>query len=74
MHDHLEEGDGRDADVFEVVRVDFPWFCITNAFLFGGIVGVKGIFLRIDELDVIVELYLWGNLAVDQWRGKVKLI
>jgi hypothetical protein len=59
VHDHLEEGDGRDADILEMVGVGSPWLCISDGSLFGGIVGVEGIFLRINELDVVVELCLW---------------
>lgn len=42
-----------------MVGVGSPWLCISDGSLFGGIVGVEGIFLRINELDVVVELCLW---------------
>lgn len=58
MHNHLQKGDGGDADVLEVMRIGLPWLCIADSLLFGGIVCVKSIFLRVDELDVIVKLYI----------------
>jgi hypothetical protein len=48
-----------------VVRVGPPRLCVADCFLFGGIVGVEGIFLWVDELDVIVELCL-ERLALKQ--------
>ena len=58
MHHHLEKGDSGDSDILEVVGVGLPRFSVTDGFLFGGVVGVEGIFLGIDELDVVVELCL----------------
>jgi hypothetical protein len=58
VHDHLEEGDGGDSDVFEVVRVGLPGFGFLNCFLLGGVVCVEGVAVRVDEFDIIVELCL----------------
>ena len=68
MHDHLEKGDSRDTDVLEVVRVGFPWLCITDSFLLGRIVSIDGIFLRIDELNTVVELWVSQISALDPHR------
>ena len=65
MHDHLEKGDGGDADILEVVRISFPRLCITDGFLLGDIVGVEGILLGIDELDFIVELCFVGQVRLN---------
>lgn len=57
MHDHLDEGDGADAYMLEVVWVIFPGLC---GIYFGlAVVGVvvKGVSYGIDELDVVIELY-----------------
>lgn len=56
MHDHLEEGDGGDSHVLEVVGVGSPWFGIVDFFLLGRVVGVEGVSLGVDQLDVVVEL------------------
>ena len=48
MHDHFEEGDGGDADVFEVVRVLFPGFRFADCSLVRGIVGVEGVAVGVD--------------------------
>lgn len=43
MHDHFEEGDGGDADVFEVVWVGSPGASIIFGFDGGGVVGIEGV-------------------------------
>ena len=48
MHDHLEEGDGGDADVLEVARVLLPGFGVADGFLFGVVVGVEGVAVGVD--------------------------
>lgn len=56
MHDHFEEGDSGDADIFEVVGVFFPGLFILDGLLLGGIIAVEGIAGGIDKLDGIFEL------------------
>ena len=73
MHDHLEECDGRDADILEVVGIGSPWLCVSDGFLLGGIVSVEGIFLRVNELDVVVELCLWKiNMKFGKYMSDVE--
>jgi len=61
MHDHFEESDCGDADVFEVVRVFAPW----TSFIFGfdgdSVVGVESVAGRVGKGDGIGELYGWGR-------------
>lgn len=57
MHNHLEQSDGGDSDVFEVIGVGLPWFVILDGFLLGGVVGVEGITMGVDKFDVVIELY-----------------
>jgi hypothetical protein len=66
VHHHLEEGDGGDTNVFEVVGIGFPWLGFTDCFLFCGIVTVEGIFLGIDKLNIVVELCLEIGSALNQ--------
>jgi len=40
MHDHFDESDSRDTDVFEVIWVVAPRASIVFGFYGGGIVGV----------------------------------
>lgn len=56
MHDHLEEGDCRDSNMFEVVGVALPWLCGIDGFLFDIGISVKSIAMFINELHVIVKL------------------
>lgn len=56
MHDHLEEGHGRDSYILEMMGIASPWLRLVYLFLLVGIVGVEGISLGIDQLDVVVEL------------------
>ena len=74
MHNHLEKSDGRNADIFEVVGVGLPWPCIANGSLFGGVVGVEGILLRINKLDIIVELCVCEASASDHDRENLNTI
>jgi hypothetical protein len=68
VHDHLEHGDGRDADGGEVVRVGAPWVGFVDGLLRGGGVGVERIFGRVDELHGVLELWcllVLGGQGVD---------
>ena len=56
MHNHLDEGDGGDADVLEVVRIFAPWMGGLNGFLLVRVVAVEGVTVGIDELDGVFEL------------------
>lgn len=56
MHDHLEEGDGGDADILEVVGVFAPWVSFLDGFLLFGVVAVEGVAVGVDELDGVLEL------------------
>lgn len=56
MHDHLEESNRGDADMFEVMRVLSPWAGCLNSFLLGLIVRVEGVPLWIDKFYSILEL------------------
>lgn len=56
MHDHFQQGDGGDADVFEVVRVFAPGGVVGDGFLFVGVVGVEGVAVGVDEFDGVFEL------------------
>lgn len=58
MHNHLEESDSRNADVFEVMWIFLPWSFIIDDFLLSIVVAIKGVSLRINELDGIFKLYL----------------
>lgn len=55
MHDHFEEGDGGDADMFEVMGVLFPGAGFSDSFLFGRLIGIESVALRVDELDGVFE-------------------
>ena len=67
MHHHLEECDGGDSYILKMVGIGLPWLCIADDFLFRSIVGIERIFLRVDELDVIVQLCL-SRSALNQTR------
>lgn len=56
MHNHLDEGDGGNADVLEVVGVFAPWRGGLDGFLLVGVVAVEGVTVGVDELDGIFEL------------------
>lgn len=57
MHDHFEQSDGRDPDMFEVMRVLLPWSSIVNRLLCFSIVRIKSVAVRVDELNGIFQLY-----------------
>ena len=57
MHDHLDQGDGRNADIFEVIWVGAPWFRVVDLLDLCGVQGVESIAVGIDELDSIFDLY-----------------
>ena len=51
VHDHLDEGDGADAHLLEVVRVVFETLVV------GGLpdfVVIGGVTMQIDKLDIVV--------------------
>lgn len=56
MHDHFEEGDGGDADVFEVIGIIFPGAFVGYGFLFFFIVAVEGVAVGVYELDCVFQL------------------
>lgn len=43
MHDHFEQGDGGDADGFEVVGIFAPETGFVFGFDGGGVVGIEGV-------------------------------
>jgi hypothetical protein len=48
-----------------MIRVAFPRLGIANSFLFIGIIGIEGIAVGINELDIVVELcYRCGSAGV----------
>ena len=57
MHNHLEKRNCGNSYILEVVDVFPPWFLVSYGLLLCGIVGVEGISLRIDQGDIVVELY-----------------
>ena len=57
MHHHLQERYCRDPDILEVMGIAFPWLSISDSFLLIYVIGIEGIAVRIDQLDIIVELY-----------------
>ena len=61
---HLDERDGRDADLFEVVRVGLPRGSVQDRLL-GRLVVAKDV---VDRLDVVVELE--GPLGDAGGRGR----
>jgi hypothetical protein len=48
VHHHLKKSNGGDPYILEVVRVGFPGFGIVDSLLFGYIVGVEGVAVRVD--------------------------
>ena len=56
MHDHLQEGDSGNSNVFEVVGINLPRFGIADSLLLIFVIGVESIAMMIDKLDMIVEL------------------
>lgn len=44
--------------MLEMMGVSLPWPFITNGFLFGCVVCVEGITMRINELYIVIKLYL----------------
>jgi len=61
VHDHFEESDGRDTDVFEVVRIFAPETSFIFGFDGGRVVGIESIACRVSERDGIGELYERGT-------------
>lgn len=62
MHHHLQEGDGGNANIFEVVGIGSPRLCIIDCFLLRNGVVVKGVAVLVDELDAIIELW-WLSIS-----------
>ena len=56
MHNHLEEGDGGNSNIFEVMGIGFPWLFLPDEILFLFIVTVQSVPVGIDELDAVLEL------------------
>lgn len=56
MHYHLNEGDGADSYMLEVVRVLSPRLFRIDFFLRGLVVPVESISCGIYKLDVVIEL------------------
>ena len=56
VHGHLDERDGADAYVLEVVGVFGPWSSLGRGFLGVWVVVVECVTLGVDQLDVVVEL------------------
>jgi hypothetical protein len=53
-----------------MIRVAFPRLGIANSFLFIGIIGIEGIAVGINELDIVVELcYRCGSAGVGEGGG-----
>jgi len=67
VHDHFEQGDGGDADIFEVVGVLFPRLLILYGFLLIGVVAVEGIAGWVDKLYGVFELCLMSDFILG-WR------
>lgn len=55
MHGHLDQRDGGDSDVFEVVRIRSPWSRVCDLFLFLAVVVVEGVAGGVDELDGVFD-------------------
>ena len=56
MHDHFDESDGRDSDVFEVIWIGAPRASIILGFDGGGIVSIERVAFGICESDGVLEL------------------
>ena len=59
MDDHLQEGDGGDAHIFEVLRVVLPGFCLLHYVKLGLVIVVKGVAGGVNELDGVLKLWSW---------------
>jgi hypothetical protein len=71
MHHHLDEGHGRDADMLEVAWVCLPGFQIVDLLLECCVVFEECVAGGIDKLDVVVELWEGGKLAISACRAVV---
>lgn len=56
MHDHLEESYSGDSYILEMMGVGSPWLRIIDILLLGGIVGIEGVALGINQLYVVIKL------------------
>ena len=56
MHDHFDESDGTNADVFKVVRILSPGFRFVGRLLAVGRIGIEGIANWVNQLYAVVEL------------------
>ena len=57
MHDHFEESHSRNANIFKMMWIFLPGSVVINLFLLSNFVAVKGVALRVNDLDSIFELY-----------------
>jgi len=46
------------------MRVCFPWLCIIDSLLFGRVISEEAVFMRIDELHAVIQLW-FGEVS---WR------
>jgi len=56
MHDHFNESDGGDADVFEVIWIGAPWASIILGLDGGGVVSIERVTFGICESDGVLQL------------------
>lgn len=56
MHHHLDQGDGGDADVFEVVGIGSPWPRVGVFLVVGRVEGVESVAGWVDDFDGILDL------------------
>jgi hypothetical protein len=57
MHDHLQKSYGGYSDIFKVMRIGFPGFRRVDGLLLIGIVGIKGISMWINKLDIVIKFW-----------------
>jgi hypothetical protein len=56
VHHHLQERHSGDPHILKVVRVGSPGLSIADSLLLLGIIGIESVTLRINKLDIVVEL------------------
>ena len=55
VHDHFEEGDRGDADVFEVVGVFLPGPFFIYGFLLRFVIRIEGIAMEVHQFDRVLH-------------------